>query len=200
MKIQEVVTEICRLKRNVPIRNGRYEYAAEGHIIVRVHTDDGIEGIGFTHAQPGPDLAVFEATKALSELAIGLERLRTGVAPADPRYRNGYWGEQFTGGSSSMRGEWTVLREAAARTRLRLVRAAARRWGVAPAQCRSDNGGVGPPGSGRPPRHETLRRRRRSAWNRPPSRCWPACSSGWPPPPAPGMPWWRSGHTVQSRR
>ncbi|HUZ18831.1 MAG TPA: mandelate racemase/muconate lactonizing enzyme family protein [Spirochaetia bacterium] len=73
MKIIEVVVEHCRLKREVPIRNGRYTYSAEGHTIVRVHTDDGIEGIGFTHAQPGPDLAVYESARALSELAVGLD-------------------------------------------------------------------------------------------------------------------------------
>lgn len=73
MKVTEVLTDICRLERSVPIRNGRYTYAAEGHIVVRVRTDDGVEGIGFTHAQPGPDRAVYEAARALSEEARGLD-------------------------------------------------------------------------------------------------------------------------------
>ncbi|HUJ86391.1 MAG TPA: molybdopterin cofactor-binding domain-containing protein [Burkholderiales bacterium] len=101
------------------------------------------------HSEMGQGALTGLAVLAAEELDIGLDRLRTVFAPADPRYRNGYWGEQFTGGSSSMRGEWTTLREAAARTRLRLLRAAARRWGVAPAQCRSGNGRVAHPESGR---------------------------------------------------
>jgi len=101
------------------------------------------------HSEMGQGALTGLAALAAEELEIRLERLRTVFAPADARYRNGYWGEQFTGGSSSMRGEWTMLREAAARTRLRLVRAAARRWGVAPAQCRSGDGGVTHPESGR---------------------------------------------------
>ena len=80
MKITEVAVEHCRLQRDVPIRNGSYVYSAEGHIIVRVRTDDGVEGIGFTHAQPGPDLAVYESARALAGLIVGLDVTRVEAA------------------------------------------------------------------------------------------------------------------------
>ncbi len=73
MKIKEVVSNLYRMKRAVPIRNGRYTYSASGQIIVRIRTDDGVEGIGYTSAQPGPDNVVYEAARTLGELAVGLD-------------------------------------------------------------------------------------------------------------------------------
>jgi L-alanine-DL-glutamate epimerase-like enolase superfamily enzyme len=73
MKITEVLTDICRLTRAKAIRNGKYTYAATGQIVVRVRTSGGVEGVGFSHAQPGPDLAVYESARALSESAVGLD-------------------------------------------------------------------------------------------------------------------------------
>ncbi len=113
-----------------------------------------IDGAGtvtlmINHSEMGQGALTGLAALAAEELEVPLARVRTVFAPADARYRNGYWGEQFTGGSSSMRGEWTPLREAAARTRVRLVRAAARRWGVAAAACHAADGEVLHPPSGR---------------------------------------------------
>lgn len=73
MRVVEIVTELCRLRRAVPIRNGKYTYAEEGIVVVRARTDTGVEGLGFTHAQNGPDLAVYEAARALGEVATGLD-------------------------------------------------------------------------------------------------------------------------------
>jgi len=101
------------------------------------------------HSEMGQGALTGLAALAAEELDVPLARLRTVFAPADARYRNGYWGEQFTGGSSSMRGEWRPLREAAAQARERLLAAAARRWGVAPGDCRSGEGEILHPASGR---------------------------------------------------
>jgi len=101
------------------------------------------------HSEMGQGALTGLAALAAEELDVALGRVRTVFAPADARYRNGYWGEQFTGGSSSMRGEWKPLRNAAAKTRLRLVRAAARRWSVGVAECRTEEGSVLHPSSGR---------------------------------------------------
>jgi isoquinoline 1-oxidoreductase beta subunit len=83
------------------------------------------------------------------ELDVDLDRVRTVFAPVDARYEHGLWGGQFTGGSSSIRGEWTRLRKAAATVRARLVDAAARRWGVAADACRTGQGAVEHPPTGR---------------------------------------------------
>lgn len=48
--------------------------------------------------------------------------------------------DQSTGGSTSVAGRWQPLREAGAAARAMLVAAAASRWGIDGAQCRTDNG------------------------------------------------------------
>jgi isoquinoline 1-oxidoreductase beta subunit len=110
---------------------------------------DGTVTVMINHSEMGQGALTGLAVLAAEELDVPLSRLRTVFAPADPRYRNGYWGEQFTGGSSSMRGEWTTLREAAATARARLVDAAARRLDVAVGECRTAQGEVLHAASGR---------------------------------------------------
>lgn len=51
-------------------------------------------------------------------------------------------GVQATGGSSSVRDGWEVMRQAGAAARAMLVGAAAARWGVAAGECRTENGVV----------------------------------------------------------
>ena len=60
------------------------------------------------------------------------------------------WGRQMTVGSSSVRdGAWLPLRRAGAAGREMLAAAAAARWGVDPAACRTSEGEVAHPPSGR---------------------------------------------------
>jgi L-alanine-DL-glutamate epimerase-like enolase superfamily enzyme len=73
MRVVEVVSNLCRVKRERPIRNGMYTYSEGGTVITRVRTDDGVEGIGWAGAQAGPDRAVYEAAKALGGHALGLD-------------------------------------------------------------------------------------------------------------------------------
>jgi len=94
------------------------------------------------HSEMGQGALTGLALLFAEELEVAPQDLRTVFAPADERYRNGLWGEQFTGGSSSIRGEWQRVRELAARTRLRLVQAAARRWGVRSEECATEAGAV----------------------------------------------------------
>jgi isoquinoline 1-oxidoreductase beta subunit len=88
------------------------------------------------------------AVLVAEELDVELDRVRTVFAPVDARYAH-VWGGQFTGGSSSIRGEWTRLRQAAASARARLVAVAAREWQVAADECRTAQGAVNHPPSGR---------------------------------------------------
>lgn len=72
------------------------------------------------------------------ELDADWARVRMQYAPVDAvRY-----GNQDTGGSYSVRGSYKQLRTAGAAARLMLVTAAANRWGVEPATCRSEAGVV----------------------------------------------------------
>ncbi|MBV8348886.1 MAG: xanthine dehydrogenase family protein molybdopterin-binding subunit, partial [Mycolicibacterium sp.] len=77
------------------------------------------------------------------ELDADWSRVRVEHAPADVKhYANPMLGDQATGNSNSIRAFWTPMRQAGARTRACLVEAAARGWGVKPAECRTENGTV----------------------------------------------------------
>jgi isoquinoline 1-oxidoreductase beta subunit len=87
------------------------------------------------------------ATTALAmliaeELEVELDQVRITFAPADPVYDNRLWSGQFTGGSSSIRGEWEWLRQQGAAAREQLISAAAKQFGVPKAECRAEAGVV----------------------------------------------------------
>jgi isoquinoline 1-oxidoreductase subunit beta len=71
------------------------------------------------------------------ELDVEWSRVRSEHALADPRY-----GNQGTGGSSSVRGDYATLRKAGAAARQMLIAAAAATWGVPAAECATAPGVV----------------------------------------------------------
>jgi len=73
MGITEATVSLHRVTRERPIRNGLYTYTTSGTALVRLRTDEGVEGIGWAGAQEGPDRALFEAARALAPMAVGLE-------------------------------------------------------------------------------------------------------------------------------
>jgi isoquinoline 1-oxidoreductase subunit beta len=84
------------------------------------------------------------------ELAIGMDQIKIEHAPpSDELYGVPALGQQATGGSTSTRAQWGVLREAAAVARTMLVTAAANRWHVDPAACSVSRGVVSHGPSGR---------------------------------------------------
>jgi isoquinoline 1-oxidoreductase subunit beta len=62
--------------------------------------------------------------------------------PNDKLYGNPLLGFQVTGGSTSVRAFWKPMRTAGATARAMLVQAAAAKWSVDPASCRTENGEV----------------------------------------------------------
>jgi isoquinoline 1-oxidoreductase beta subunit len=91
------------------------------------------------------------------ELDADWSRVKVEHAPADiKRYANPMLGDQATGNSNSIRAFWKPMRQAGARTRACLVEAAARGWGVPPAECRTENGTVIHDRSGRKSAYGTL--------------------------------------------
>ena len=62
--------------------------------------------------------------------------------PNDKLYANPVFGFQVTGGSTSVRAFWEPMQIAGAAARAMLVQAAAAKWGVDPASCRTENGEV----------------------------------------------------------
>ncbi|MDE2079937.1 MAG: xanthine dehydrogenase family protein molybdopterin-binding subunit [Burkholderiales bacterium] len=75
---------------------------------------------------------------------VGVEQ-----APADQAYANPVFGTQATGGSATVRGNWTPMREAGAAARAMLVAAAAAQWKVEAAQLRTERSFVLGPGGRR---------------------------------------------------
>ena len=79
------------------------------------------------------------------ELEVEWSAIHVEQAPTDPEtYKS-----LITGGSGSIWGSWTPLREAAAKARELFVRAAAQKWRVPPEACRAEKGSVIHQASGR---------------------------------------------------
>jgi isoquinoline 1-oxidoreductase subunit beta len=84
------------------------------------------------------------------ELGVDLGQIKVEHSPPNEQlYANPYIGGQITGGSTSTRGQYQVLREAGAVARTLLVTAAARQWQVDPSTCTVAHGVVSHVGSGR---------------------------------------------------
>jgi isoquinoline 1-oxidoreductase beta subunit len=84
------------------------------------------------------------------ELDVGMDQIKVEHAPPiEALYGIDLLGGQITGGSTSTRSHWGVLREAGAVARTMLVSAAAQRWGVDAASCSAQRGVVTHDKSGR---------------------------------------------------
>jgi len=104
--------------------------------------EDGTVWVTVDRSEMGQGANTSLALLVAEELDVPLHRLRTVFAPAARRYYNPRLGEQMTGGSTSTRGAWGPLRNAAASVRDRLLRAAAVGWEVPQRECVLDDGTV----------------------------------------------------------
>jgi isoquinoline 1-oxidoreductase beta subunit len=74
------------------------------------------------------------------ELDADMKQVRFVAAPAGAAFNDPVWGMQGTGGSTSVRHMHDTLRKAGAAAREMLVAAAAKTWGVSPAECETAPG------------------------------------------------------------
>jgi isoquinoline 1-oxidoreductase beta subunit len=94
-------------------------------------------------AEVGQGIYTSCAMLIAEELEVGLEQIRIQASPPDnSKYASPLLGEQATGGSTSIRGDWMRLRQAGAAARVMLVTAAAKRWNVDVASCTAQSGVV----------------------------------------------------------
>ena len=101
-------------------------------------------------AEIGQGIYTSAAMLIAEELEVGLDQIQVQAAPPDnSKYASPLLGEQATGGSTSIRGDWMRLRHAGAAARIMLVTAAAHRWGVDPAACIVERGIVHHTASGK---------------------------------------------------
>ena len=105
---------------------------------------DGSITLWLTRSEMGQGVRTSLPMIVAEELEVPLESVRLEQASADPKF-----GEQFTGGSSSVSSLWDPLRTASAQAREMLVGAAARTWGVPAAECAVERGVVVHAGSSR---------------------------------------------------
>jgi isoquinoline 1-oxidoreductase beta subunit len=91
----------------------------------------------------GQGIYTGQAMMMAEELEVTLEQVDVVAAPPDEKlYSQPILKSQATGGSTSTRGAWKPMRQAAAAARTMLIEAAAERWNVAPDQCFADQGRV----------------------------------------------------------
>lgn len=89
------------------------------------------------------------------ELEVDVDRIEASSADAAPEYQTSF-GQQNTGGSTSVSESFVPVRKAAAAAREMLIAAAAARWSVPPDECRAKDGEVLHDGSDRSLRYGAL--------------------------------------------
>jgi len=130
----------------------RFAHAAEGpppapaalppaNAFLRIAPDDTITVL-LAHSEMGQGIWTSLPMLIAEELDADWSKMRVEHAPAAPVYGHTAWGIQATGGSTTTPSEFDRYRQVGAAARALLVQAAAQRLGVAPADCRTENGAV----------------------------------------------------------
>ncbi len=111
---------------------------------------DGMVRLVMPNVEMGQGIYTGACALLAEELDVGMDQLVVEHAPPNEAlYGIPQLGGQVTGGSTSTRAQWGVLREAGAVARSMLVAAAAARWAVDPAGCSVKRGVVTHDKSGR---------------------------------------------------
>ncbi len=108
---------------------------------LRIAPDDSVT-VQIAHSEMGQGIWTTLPMLIAEELDADWSRMKVEHAPAAPAYAHTMFGMQMTGGSSSTWSEFERYRQAGAMARALLVQAAAQRFGVKPADCRTENGVV----------------------------------------------------------
>ncbi|HEV8597996.1 MAG TPA: xanthine dehydrogenase family protein molybdopterin-binding subunit [Gemmatimonadales bacterium] len=108
---------------------------------LRIESDDSITVL-LAHSEMGQGIWTALPMLIAEELDADWTKLRVEHAPAAPAYAHTVFGMQMTGGSTTTWTEFERYRQAGATARALLVEAAAQRFGVRPAECRTENGEV----------------------------------------------------------
>jgi isoquinoline 1-oxidoreductase beta subunit len=116
---------------------------------IRIDTDGAVRLV-MSSVEMGQAIYTGSSMLLAEELGVGMDQITVEHSPANEAlYGMPLLGGQITGGSTSTRGTWQVLREAGAVARTLLVSAAASQWHVDPSTCTVDRGVVHHTTSGR---------------------------------------------------
>jgi len=117
------------------------ELSFKPHAFLEIATDDTITvWIGQTNLGQGTFTGI--PMVIADELDADWESIRVKPAPAGEPFKDPLWHAQFTGGSTSIRHRWDLLRTVGAAARQMLQQAAAREWGIPVESCTTKNGRV----------------------------------------------------------
>jgi isoquinoline 1-oxidoreductase beta subunit len=106
------------------------------NLFLRLAADNTVT-ITIPRSEMGQGVRTSMAMIVAEELDADWSTVRVEQAPANTAY-----GDQYTGGSTSIKFFWQPLREAGAVARAMLIAAAAQQWGVDPATCTTDKSKV----------------------------------------------------------
>jgi isoquinoline 1-oxidoreductase subunit beta len=133
------------------VRAAAFEAASPTAIggFVRISQDGGISLV-MPSVEMGQGIYTAEAALLAEELDVRLDQVVAVAAPPhESLYAQPLFKTQTTGGSTSIRGFWTPLRQAGAAARSMLVAAAAQTWAVHPNECSTQDGTIVHSSSGR---------------------------------------------------
>ncbi len=129
-----------KTKTAVEIWDGRPK-AFTPNAWVRIGTDDSVT-VMVNHTELGQGILTALSMIVAEELGADWTTVRAEIAPAESVYKNPEFKMQMTGGSTSVKTSWEILRRAGAVAREMLMTAAARTWSVPLSECRVDSGTV----------------------------------------------------------
>lgn len=96
---------------------------------VRIAPDNTVTVV-INRSEMGQGVATGLPTILADELDASMDLVKVQFAPAGPSYIDTLFGEQLTGGSTSVSDSWMQLRQAGATARAMLITAAAKQWSV----------------------------------------------------------------------
>jgi isoquinoline 1-oxidoreductase beta subunit len=141
------------LSLSLPFANGEAESAGADNFVPNAFIRIGRSGqivLTMPYVEMGQGTYTSIPMLIAEELEVDLKQVQLEHAPPNEKlYKNPLLGVQATGNSNAIRGAWQPLREAGAVARAVLVAAAAKRWNVDPASCRTQSGEVLHPRTGR---------------------------------------------------
>lgn len=108
---------------------------------LKIGTDSSIT-ILVDRSEMGQGVYTSLPTLICEELGVAPSSIKVEFAPPGKEYINALLGGQVTGGSTSVRDAWEMLRMAGAEARTRLIAAAAKDWGAPPQSCSVADGYV----------------------------------------------------------
>jgi isoquinoline 1-oxidoreductase beta subunit len=100
---------------------------------------DGVVTVTVDKSEMGQGVTTAYLMLIAEELEVDPTTVRVGPTPENPA---GWTRRMGTGGSSSVRSSYDILRKAGAAAREMLVAAAAQQWGISPDACRAERGMV----------------------------------------------------------